>query len=194
MDETKIVWNVEDNGDCSTVCDDLSVASNITTDTASIDSNVDLDENNLADELATEMDGLLVMLDTETSAAKDGASASALSTVKKQEDALKKIGNVSRYKLNSDCIKDYFKVGTDKLKNVAKERQQERNKEVKRLKVIYESVKLYRKNMEKIMSEVDDAISQQHSGTTRTLEQWEVEAVEALAEYEDDEYLQSMNM
>jgi len=69
-----------------------------------------------ADNLAAEMDDMMVQL--EDNARLNEQQEKPLSTVKLQENALKKLGNVSRYKLDRKCIEDHFDIGQEKLKNV----------------------------------------------------------------------------
>ena len=50
---------------------------------------------------------------------------------KEQEAALTRLGGVTRYKVNFDCLKNQFVVGTNKLSDVVKERKAEIAKEQK---------------------------------------------------------------
>jgi len=61
---------------------------------------------------AEDMEDMMVVVGTDlVDASADVTSSRRLTTVKEQEEALKKIGNVSRYPLEKSCLVDQFELG-----------------------------------------------------------------------------------
>ena len=65
----------------------------------------------------------MVIVQTDNQIASDILEGVPPSTVEEQESVLKKLGNVSRYKMNKECTNDQFDIGRAKLKNVIAKRQ-----------------------------------------------------------------------
>ena len=64
-----------------------------------------------------------------------------------QEKALKKLGGVSKYKLDHEGLRDTFEVVRKLLKNVVTEKKKEIEKDKKNLQIIYNIVKHFKRKM-----------------------------------------------
>ena len=65
----------------------------------------------------------MVIVQTDNQIASDILEGVLPSTVEEQESVPKKLGNVSRYKMNKECTNDQFNIDRAKLKNLIAERQ-----------------------------------------------------------------------
>ena len=78
-----------------------------------------------------------------------------LSDPKDQESELKR-NNTKRRPLNRACLRNHFEVGRNSLKNIVKERGIERAKYERKVKLIYDSVKHFRKYQQQEMTNLDE--------------------------------------
>ena len=175
--------DVPDQGDnADSVCDDLSVGS-----CASIGSvGTDMDDE-LDGEIMNGMDDMMMVVgsDVPSAVANESEQAShSLTTIKDQETALKKLGNVSRYNLDRNCLLDYFKVGRAKLDNVIHERKTEIAKERRRLELLYDAVRFYRKKMSATMAELTQVMSDKSNRVLRESQEWEAKTEMATDEFD----------
>ena len=60
---------------------------------------------------------------------------------------MKRLGNVKRCKLNKQCTHNQFVEGQKKLKNVAVERNKEREKERRKMQLIWDAVAFFKGKM-----------------------------------------------
>ena len=114
------------------------------------------------DNLANEMDDMMVILadnneDTQISDIQD----KLLSTVKLQEDALKKLGNVRRHKLNRKYTEDHFDIGQKKLKNMVVERKKEIVIEKRKLELMHNAVAHYKQKMATFLKKLEEVMASQ---------------------------------
>ena len=101
---------------------------------------------------------------------------------------MKKLGNVSRYKLDKNCLLDYFKVGRAKLENVVQERKTEIAKEKRRLELLYDAVKFYRTKMSATMAELKVVMADKNNRVLRDTQEWEDKADMAMEEFDIDAF------
>ena len=103
---------------------------------------------------------------------------------------MKKIGNVSRYDLDRECLEDRFLVGRGKLSTVVADRKKEIEKDERRLRLIYDAVGFFKCTQQEVMEELRSIVEKiDAGGYDRQQEDWELEAMASMAVYKDDMYL-----
>ena len=166
------------------IFDDLSVTSVQTNHSrrsvTSVDSAI------AADALAAEMDDMMVQLADDTIDTQVDEQEKPLSTVKLQEKALKKLGNVRRYKLDRKCIDDQFDIGREKLKNIVVERGKQIAIEERKLELIYDAVAHYKTKMAAVLVELDEVMNRT---TRRELQPWESTILAARKQFDEAAYM-----
>ena len=110
-------------------------------------------------------------------------------TVQAQETALKKMGNIARYKMNMECTKEFFEVGRTQLKNVVQERENKIAAEKTRLEIIYDAVAFYKKKMAAVIVELEEVLSRSVPPRIVECEPWEIEIKGAMSMFDKDKYM-----
>ena len=112
---------------------------------------------------------------------------------KEQEAALTRLGGVTRYKVNLECLKNQFVVGTNKLANVVAERKVEIAKENKKLELIYDAVNHFKKKMKVNVAQLDTIIEETMDEGPREEEDWSM-TLRSLRETFDEQAYQNTNL
>jgi len=112
---------------------------------------------------------------------------------KEQEAALTRLGGVTRYKVNLECLKNQFVVGTNKLANVVAERKVEIAKENKKLELIYDAVNHFKKKMKANVAQLDTIIEETMDEGPREEEDWSM-TLRSLRETFDEQAYQNTNL
>lgn len=140
------------------VCGDTSVGSVSTIDRGNA-------RNTEFDELANDMGNMMFAVGSSIDDAVDienrnkSPSPKKLNTVAAQSEALQKLGNVQRYAINKQCIVDPFKSGAEKMRDVVRERENEIEKEKRRVQLIYDSVTYFKTKKTRDMTSLDAVIN-----------------------------------
>ena len=116
------------------------------------------------------------------------AAEEKLMTIQAQEKALKKLRNISRYKMNMDCTKDYFDVYHQKLKNMVTECMKELAAEKRKLEIVYKAVDFFKKKMARYMAKLDETLALNTSDTIVESELWEIELAKAVEDFYVEKY------
>ena len=111
----------------------------------------------------------------------------------KDQDEMLKKNNSQRRDLNRNCIKNQFEVGRKKLKNIVKERQLERSKLERKVKVIYDSVAFFRKHQEKEMTNLDDRTNSIEADQAKEPKSWETGLATTLSMFDVTAYRNESN-
>ena len=90
-----------------------------------------------------------------------------------KDDLLKRLSNVTKYKLNRDCLKDPFKTGRVKLKKVKEDREAELALFERKVRLLWWSVDYFRSKRKKEQTELEE--TQESTGFDRSeFEEWEL--------------------
>ncbi len=95
--------------------------------------------------------------------------------------------------MNLECLKDQFVVGTNKLADVVAERKVEIAKENKKLELIYDSVKHFKKKMKANVAQLETIIEETLDEGPRGEEDWAI-TMRCLRETFDEQAYISTNL
>jgi hypothetical protein len=120
-----------------------------------------------------------------------GEDIQPLETPEAQEEALKQLSGVARYKLDRECLVDPFVAGRHKLKDVRKERELELAEEQRRITLIYLAVQYFKQKRDKESIQLKATVEQKLNSKDeeREYEEWEVAMKEAMLDFDVNTYL-----
>ena len=99
------------------------------------------------------------------------------------------MGGVSRYPIDMRCLTNQFVVGDNKLVNVATERKEDIRKEKRKLEIIFDSVKYFKKKMEANIEEIKNVVEETEGNRPREQEGWSI-AIENLRQaFDETDYI-----
>lgn len=91
--------------------------------------------------------------------------------------------------MNLECLKNQFVVGTNKLSDIVKERKEEIAKEEKKLELIYDSVKHFKKKMKANVVELETVIQETMNQGAREEEDWSISLRHLRESFDEQAYL-----
>ena len=142
-------------------------------------------ENDVTDNEIRERARMMVMEDRE--------NENTLEATKDQEDELKRT-NTGRRDLNRACLKNQFEVGRKALKNVVRDREIERSKHERKMKLVYDSVDYFRKYQQQEMSNLEERGKKAlEVGGSITERSWEQTIHTTMSTFNKDAYYSSYN-
>ena len=112
-----------------------------------------------------------------------------LSKKEDQEKALKRLGNVKRCKLNKQCTYNQFVEGQKKLLNVAAERNKERDKEKRKMQLIWDAVAFFKGKMKLNGLALNEILEKYAEMRDVKMKDWEIEYDESLTLFDEEQYL-----
>ena len=162
-----------DDGSCAGYNDDLSVGSTRTVD--------DDFESGVGQDTAVPEDLFGLGVNGIGSIDNDGngietEQAQHCVTNEEQENALKKLGNVKRYKIDKLCLQYLEAKGRKELKKVEKERADVLQRIKRRIALIFKAVEYFKNNMKQQIKELDELMELMPVGEVQ-LSNWEVDIV-----------------
>lgn len=110
------------------------------------------------DAMAENMDDMMMILGTDLEQSIGAKTPKSQEEKRDPETELKKIGNVTKYPFEREALRDRDVVGREKLKDIISERQEQRAKEERKLQLIYDSVKFYKRNMQVNLDEIRETL------------------------------------
>ena len=167
--------------------DDLSVETTRTVRSVeSVNSNATVES--VAGKVTSEMEDMMVIVGTEIPMASDTTERK----LQKKDDqiaALKKLGNIARYPLDPKCCKDQFDAGRKKLKNIAKDRAKEREKEQRKMELIWDSVTFFKKKMQINRMSLREVLAKYEEDKNIEKKEWRTEYEKSITIFDEENYL-----
>ena len=102
---------------------------------------------------------------------------------------LKRMGNVTRYRLNNDCREDQFSKGREQLKDVIKNRKKESEKMKRMFGIIFDAVAHFKRKAAKNILKLDTILQRPKDGNERKMLPCESKSVMLLNLYGDSNYV-----
>ena len=112
---------------------------------------------------------------------------------KDQEAALTRLGGVTRYNVNPECLKNQFVVGNVKVSNVVEERRAEIAKGKKKLELIFDSVRHFKKKMKANVEELSVVIEDTINNGGCQEEHWAQRIRHLREAFDEKEYVKSVS-
>lgn len=103
---------------------------------------------------------------------------------------MKKLGNVTRYKLEPRCCKDQFVEGLLKLKDVCSDRMKERKKERRKMELIWDAVNYFKKKMETNKLALNEVLADYDRERSLEEKEWEEDYRDSIRMFDEDQYLE----
>ena len=167
--------------------DDLSVETVKTVQ--SLDSAVSAASNNTVSEsVADDVNDLIAVGGMEIQNGFD-SSTRKLNKKEDQNNSLKKLGNVQRCKINMQCTHNQFVEGRKKLKDVAAERGKEREKEQRKIELIWDAVHFFKKKMKKNTLALNEILEKYDKERDVNVKDWEIDYEDSRTLFNEDQYL-----
>ena len=105
------------------------------------------------------------------------------------EKALKKLGNLTKYKLNRECLLDPFEKGRRKTKNIKSERKAELAILERKTRLIWLSVEFFKEKRANENASLRENLASKRSNEEAEYAEWEKAMDDALDEYDYEEYM-----
>ena len=112
-----------------------------------------------------------------------------LSKKEDQKNSLKKLGNVQRCKINMQCTHNQFVEGRKKLKDIATERMKEREKEQRKIELIWDAVHFFKKKMKKNTLALNEILEKYDEERNVHVKDWEIDYEDSRTLFNEDPYL-----
>ena len=102
---------------------------------------------------------------------------------------LKRLGNVTRYRLNNDCREDQFSKGHEQLKDVMKNSKKESEKMKRIFGIIFDAVAHFKRKAAKNTLKLDTILQRPKDGNERKMLACESKSVMWMNSYDDSNYV-----